>query len=212
MKHEFGTEPQTHFQEAWPTAYTVFSWLEYAISIPYPTYLITTLKENGKPNACWHSWGCFSGTGQGYFALMLLNEGGHTHANILRTQEWCINLPTLEQQGQCEETITHNSMENDEIADASFTAEPSHIIQSPRIAECLVNMECRLEWHRPLFEGGRQHVFAGKVVHVAMDERACVADPRLRLGQLNMMYNLLGTLDPLSGETQPGRLGIVRLP
>ena len=211
MKHEFGIEAQAHFQEAWPNAYSIFSWLEYAISIPYPTYLLTTLKENGKPNACWHSWGCFSGTGQGYYALLVLNEGGHTYANILRTREWCINLPTLDQKAQCEETIARNGMENDEIADAGFAAEPARIIHSPRIAECLVVMECQLEWHRPLFEGGSQHVFAGKIVHVALDERVCDADPQLRLEKLRTMYNLIGTLDPLSGETQPGSLGIVRL-
>ena len=146
-----------------------------------------------------------------YYALLVLNEGGHTYANILRTREWCINLPTLDQKAQCEETIARNVMETDEIADAGFTAEPSHSIRSPRIAECLVAMECQLEWHRPLFEGGNQHVFAGKIVHVALDERACSADPQLRLEKLRTMYNLIGTLDPLSGETRPGSLGVVRL-
>ncbi|MBN1921157.1 MAG: flavin reductase [Anaerolineae bacterium] len=212
MKLEFSAEPQAHFQEPWPNAYAIFSWLEFAISIPYPTYLITTLKENGKANACWHSWGCFSGTGQGYSALMVLTEGGHTCANILRAKEWCINLPQLEQRAPCENTVAHNGLENDEITDAGFTAEPSRIIRSPRIAECLVAMECQLTWHRPLFEDSGQRVFAGRIVHVALDERACTADPRLRLEQLNTMYNVLDTLDPLSGETRPGGLGIVRFP
>ena len=93
-----------------------------------------------------------------------------------------------------------------------FTIEPSRVIQSPRVAECLVNIECTLEWDRSLFEGSRQRVFVGKIVHVAMDERACVADPQQRLEGLNTMFNMLSTLDPLTGETRPGGLGIVRLP
>lgn len=213
MKHELGVETQPHFQEPWPSAYQIFSWIEYAVSIPYPTYLITTLKENGKPNACWHSWGCFSGEGQGYCALMVLIEGGHTCGNILRTGEWCINLPTLAQQAQCEKTIELNGMENDEITEAGFTVEPSRVIQSPRIAECLVNLECTLEWHRPLFEGSGQHVVVGRVVHLAMDERARVVEPRQRLEVLNTMLNVRSTLDPVSGETRSfGGLGIVHLP
>jgi hypothetical protein len=78
MKHEIGIQTQPHFQEPWPGAYQLFSWLEHAATIPYPTYLITTLKENGKPNACWHSWGCFSGDAQAYCAVMVLGQGGHT--------------------------------------------------------------------------------------------------------------------------------------
>ena len=212
MKHEIGIERQPHFQEAWPNAYQIFSWLEYAISIPYPTFLITTLKENGKPNACWHSWGCFDGEGQGYYSLLTVGQGGHTYDNILRTGEWCINLPTLAQREQCQKTIEYNGMDNDEITDAGFTAEPSRVIRSPRIAECLVNVECTLKWHHPLYEGSRRRVFVGQIVHLAMDERACVEDPRQRLEALNTMFNMRSTLNPLSGEIGPSGLGIVRLP
>jgi flavin reductase (DIM6/NTAB) family NADH-FMN oxidoreductase RutF len=204
MKHEFGIERQPHFKEPWPDALKFFSWIEYAVTLPYPTYLITTLKENGKPNAAWWSWGCFAGKGyrpgpggQAYYSLLVAAEGGHTCDNILRTGEWCINLPSLD---------------NDEITDAGFTVEPSRVIQAPRIAECRVNMECRLEWHKPLVEGSCHLVVVGKIVHVAMDEQACVADSRQRLANLNSMFNVMDTLDPISGETTPGGLGIVRLP
>ena len=212
MKHEIGVERQSHFQEPWPNAYQIFSWIEYAISIPYPTYLITTLKKNGKPNACWHSWGCFSGEGPEYYSLMVVSQGGHTYDNILRMGEWCINLPTLEQREQCQKTIEYNGIDNDEITDAGFTIELSRVIQSPRIADCRVNVECTLDWHRPLFEGSRQRVFAGKIVHVAMDDLACLVEAQQRLEALNTMFNMQSTLDPLTGETRPGGLGIVRLP
>ena len=212
MKHEIGVEKQPYMKGAWPGQYETFSWLEYAITLPYPTYLITTLKENGKPNACWHSWGCFAGEGQGYRSLLVVSEDGHTGKNILRTGEWCINLPTLSQQEQCGKTIEYNDLENDEIADAGFTAEPSQVIRSPRIAECPVNAECTLEWHHPLFEGSRQIVCVGKVVHLAMADEVCVADPQQRLETLNTMYNMRSTLNPLTGETGPAGLGIVRLP
>jgi flavin reductase (DIM6/NTAB) family NADH-FMN oxidoreductase RutF len=212
MKHEIGVEKRPYMKEAWPGQYGIFSWLEYAITMPYPTYLITTLKENGKPNACWHSWGCFSGEGQGYYSLLVVSRGGHTCDNILRTGEWCINMPTLAQRERCGKTIEYNSIENDEIADAGFTAEPSQVIQSPRIAECPVSIECTLQWHKPLFEGSRQIVCVGKVVHLAMAEDVCVADPGKRLERLSTMYNMRSTLNPLTGETGPAMQPIIRLP
>ena len=49
-------------------------------------------------------------------------------------------------------------------------------------------------------------------VHLAMDETVCVADPQQRLKALNTMYNMRSTLDPLTGETAPANLAIVRLP
>jgi len=52
----------------------------------------------------------------------------------------------------------------------------------------------------------------GKIVHVAMDERACVVEAQQRLEALNTMFHVRSTLDPLSGETGPGGLGVVRLP
>jgi flavin reductase (DIM6/NTAB) family NADH-FMN oxidoreductase RutF len=144
--------------------------------------------------------------------LLVVGWGGHTCDNILRTGEWCINLPTLAQQEQCSKTIQFNHIDNDEIADAGFTVESAQVIRSPRIAECPVNAECKLEWHRPLFEGSRERVCVGRIVHLAIDETVCVADPQQRLEALNSMYNVRSTLDPLTGETALGGLGIVRLP
>ncbi|MEA3239836.1 MAG: flavin reductase [Candidatus Bipolaricaulota bacterium] len=122
------------------------------------------------------------------------SRGGHTYDNILRMGEWCINLPVMEQREQCQKSIEYNGTDNDEITDAGFTVEPSRVILSPRITECLANMECTLEWHRPLFGEGGQHVFVGKVVHVAMDERACAVEPQQRLKALNTMFSRRDTL------------------
>ncbi len=57
MKHEIGISQPGFFVEDWPGKYEVFSWLEYVVTVPNPIFLITTYKENGKPNANLHSWG-----------------------------------------------------------------------------------------------------------------------------------------------------------
>jgi len=212
MKHEISIEKPSNLKAAWPGKYELFSWLEYAINIPYPIFIITTLKENGKSNACLHSWGCFGGDDKGYYSMLMMLKTYHTYENILRTEEWCINFPSFEQEKQCMRTIEENDPENDEIMDSGLTIESSREIQTPRIGECLINLECQLEWHRPLSEESGWYVFAGKIVHMAMEDEVFELDPQKRMALLNPMYNLRSTLNPLTGEAGPPGLGEVGFP
>jgi len=108
------------------------------------------------------------------------------------------------------ETIYRNAPDNDEITEAGFTVEPAKTVQAPRIAECSVNLECRLEWHRPLYEGSRWHLLVGKVLHVAMDEAAMAPDPIERMQAMSLMYNVRSTVNPLNGQQYgPSSLGLL---
>ena len=212
MKREIRTERPSYLREAWPGKYKTFSWLEYAINIPYPIFLITTFKENGKSNACLHSWGCFGGDEKGYYSILTMLRSYHTYTNILRSGDWCINFPSADQHEKCMKTIEYNGIENDEIPDSGFTIEPSQVVQAPRIAECLINLECKLEWEKPLSEGSDWHIFAGRIVHLAMDDAAFELDPKKRMQTLRTMYNLRSTLNPLTGEAGPSSLPIIEAP
>lgn len=212
MKKEISIEKPSYLKEAWPGKYQMFSWLEYVVNIPYPIFIITTIKENGKSNACLHSWGFFAGDDKGYYSVLAILKSYHTYENIIRSEEWCINFPSLDQEEKCANTIEHNDIENDEIIDSGFTAESSRRIEAPRIGECSINMECKLEWQTPLFQGGNWHVFTGKVIHIAMDDELFELDPRKRVEKLNIMYNLRSTLNPLTGETGPAGSPVIKMP
>ena len=155
QKHEISIAQPAHLTEDWPGKFDFFSWLEYVVTVPNPIFLITTRKANGAPNANLHSWGLLTGDRDHYSSLLALLNNCHTYANIQREREWCINFPSFEQYPQCFETIHCNRPDNDEITEAGFTVEPARMVQAPRIAECMVSLECRLEWQRPLLEGSR---------------------------------------------------------
>jgi flavin reductase (DIM6/NTAB) family NADH-FMN oxidoreductase RutF len=212
MKHEIGIAQPEYLIEDWPGKYEVFSWLEYTVTVPNPIFLITTRKANGAPNANLHSWGLLIGEKGNYSSLLALLDYTHSYDNILREEEWCVCFPSFDDYPQCFETIRCNAADNDEITEAGFTVEPAKAVQAPRIAECAVNLECRLEWRRPLYENSHWHLFAGRVLHVAMDEAVMAPDPVERIQAMGLMYNVRSTVNPLNGEQYgPNTMGLLEV-
>jgi flavin reductase (DIM6/NTAB) family NADH-FMN oxidoreductase RutF len=210
MKHEIAITQPACLVEDWPGKYQIFSWLEYVVTVPNPIYIITTRKANGAPNANLQSWGLLVGEKGNYTSLLALLEDTHTYANIVRAGEWCVGFPSFEHYRQCFETIKCNGADNDEITESGFTLEAPKMVQAPRIAECSVTLECRLEWHHPLYAGSPWQLFAGRVVHVAVEEDVMVPDPVERVRRMDLMYNVRSTVHPLTGaQVGPNTLGLL---
>ena len=70
MKIEIGRDFPGWFQPAYPEEFELFSHFEVTAGIPTPLFAVTTWKENGKPNVCFHSWSCFHGDKTAFFAVM----------------------------------------------------------------------------------------------------------------------------------------------
>jgi flavin reductase (DIM6/NTAB) family NADH-FMN oxidoreductase RutF len=106
------------------------------------------VKENGKPNVCFHAWSCFQGDKEGYFALIAgINKYQHTYANIERTGSFCVNFLSQQYYDRLIETIK-NGKDDDEFELGNFTIEPSATISSPRIKESFLTLECTREISR----------------------------------------------------------------
>ena len=200
MKREISIAQPEHLIEDWPGKYEIFSWLEYIVTVPNPIFIVTTRKDNGAPNANLQSWGLLIGEKGNYSSLLALLDTSHTYGNILRDGEWCVCFPAFQYYRQCFETINCNAPDNDEISEAGFTVELAQQVKAPRIAECAINLECRLAWHHPLYEDSPWHLFAGRVIHLGMDEAAMIIDPVERMRILGLMYNVRGTVNPVTGE------------
>ncbi len=200
MKHELGPEQPDCLVEDWPGKYKAFPWLEYAVTVPNPIFIVTTTKANGLPNAALESWHLLLGNGDDCYSILALGVGQHTYGNILRDGEWCINYPNVANYPQCFETIWHNGEQNDEITDAGFTIESCKVIKAPRIEECQVNIECRLVREQVLVDGSEWRLLTGRVVHAAIDDSAMVTDPMERMLAMGLMYNVRGTVNPLDGR------------
>jgi flavin reductase (DIM6/NTAB) family NADH-FMN oxidoreductase RutF len=210
MRREIDITQPEYLIEDWPGKYEVFSWLEYIVTVPNPIFIVTTRKANGANNANLHSWGLLIGDKGNYTSLLAILDHHHTYANILREEEWCVGFPSFEHYSKCSKTISCNAPNNDEITEAGFTAESAKTVKAPRITECPVSLECRLEWHRPLYDNSRWHLFAGRVLHLVMDEAIMVSNPIERVQTLNLMYNVRSTINPLNGDQYgPNTMGLL---
>ena len=147
MKIEIGKDFPKYFKPSYPEEFELFSHFEVTAGIPTVLFAITTWKENGKPNVCFHSWSCFHGDKTAFFAVMgNLYQHTHTYANIQREKCFCINFLPISYYDKLVDTINHNDIETDEFAVGSFTLSNAKTIHAPAIQEAFINMECTLKY------------------------------------------------------------------
>ena len=139
MKIEIGKDFPQYFKPSYPEEFELFSHFEVTGGIPTVLFAITTWKENGKPNVCFHSWSCFHGDKTAFFAVMgNLYQHTHTYANIKREKCFCINFLPISYYDKLVDTIKHNEMETDEFAAGQFTLSNANTIHAPVIQEAFI--------------------------------------------------------------------------
>jgi flavin reductase (DIM6/NTAB) family NADH-FMN oxidoreductase RutF len=196
-----------NFKETLPGWFNLISWVEFVTAIPQAISVVTTYKEGNIPNACPQAWTLYSGDGAGYYVIFSVLKRTHTYKNILRDREFVVNFPSSDYFRKCMDTIKNNSEDTDEITTSGLTIEAAKKVHAPRIKECFVNLECKLGWHRPLHKGSFHHVFAGEVVHVAVDSEKAKHNSNGRYGDKGYIYNIHSPIDPTTGEQEPSKVG-----
>ena len=209
MKKEFFNIPES-FKEQWPGEFSLFSWQDYLTAIPTPIFLITTYKDNGKPNACLQSWSSFVGDNGEFLAIIgSVSKTGHLYKSITETKECVINFPTIDLYDRCEATINNNEYCDNEIIKAGFTSEPAKTVNAPRIKECFLNLECELVWIKDHYEGSMACTMCLKVKHTAMDSNYYDENKRGRYGKQGYLYNINTARNAETGEIYKIKFGSI---
>ena len=206
MKLQVGTERPGHFQPGYPEQWDIVSHLECAAGIPQALFAITTRKENGQPNVCFHSWSCFHGDKTAFFAVLGgLFQHTHTYANILREGVFCLNfLPLSAYEGLCK-TILYNQEDLDEIQAGGFTLEPAATMDVPCIRESFLQLECTLEEAKDLSGAGITAMGTGRVRQVRVEE-AYAKELDRRYGPAGFMLLASAPQNLQTGQASPSRI------
>ncbi len=176
MKIEIGKNKPANFTEAWPGELNMFSHFECGAVVPNVLSMITTLKENGKPNACFYAGITFAGGPEHYYVIMPWGGKSHTYFNILRDKEFCVNFISSKYCGACEKTIENNGDEDDEINAGGFTSEPCKTIKIPRLGEAFISLECKLVEVHDIAGLGKDNILIGEVQLAHVEENYHLLD------------------------------------
>jgi flavin reductase (DIM6/NTAB) family NADH-FMN oxidoreductase RutF len=206
MKYELNSR-FTNFTESWGRQFKIFSWVEYVSAIPQTISAITTWKANRIPNACLQAWTMYSGDADGYYVILSIMNDTHTSKNMLTERDFVVNFPGMDEFPRCYQTIRNNADEIDEITASGLTVEPSQVVNAPRIKECFLNLECRLDWHRPSHDGSYWHLFAGEVIHVGIEGKCAQGGTYGRYGSCGFIYNIHSPIDPATGVQDDAMVG-----
>ena len=201
MKIEIGIERPACFQPAYPEEFDLFSHLELAAAIPQVLFAVTTWKENGKPNVCFHSWSCFHGDRTAFFAVLgNLYQHTHTYANIKRTRGFAVNFLPVHYYDALIETIRQNELDADEFSAGGFTLENARTISAPIIQESFLTLECSLKSMEDLSGAGITAMVVGQVRHAWIDADL---SPESRCGKAGYMLLMPGAQNLSTGEPNP---------
>lgn len=210
MDFEHDNIKPDYFKENWEGKWKVFSWLEFVCAIPHVLFMVTTIKENGLPNASFQSWSSFTGEGDNYFVIMSgIMKHTHTYENIRRDKGFCINFLTRTYLENCWKSIKKHDFDEDEISAAGFTIEKSKSIEAPRIKESFLMMECSYEWEKELLKNSHNITICGKVKYVSINDTFAKARTKEKYGKESFMFNLHNPMNPFTGDYFGGGVGVM---
>ena len=144
---------------------------------PRPIALVSTRSANGVANCAPYSF--FNGMCEDPMLVILSfsprSDGAlkHSLANILRTEEFVVNLVDEPIANGMHLSSTEYGEETSEFDIAGFTQAPCRIVQHPRVAEAPASFECKL--YQRIEIGPARVLILGEVVHI--HAREGIVDP-----------------------------------
>jgi flavin reductase (DIM6/NTAB) family NADH-FMN oxidoreductase RutF len=138
--------------------------------IPAPVYLISTMDKNGILNIAPYGMVMPSS-----YKPLIINVGSaknrDTYRNILETNEFVLNVPSIELLRKVNKTADPIPSNKDEFIHANLTPIKSLVVKPPRIEECKSHLECETIWIKDVSINAENRVIiTAKVVALSLDE------------------------------------------
>ncbi len=166
----------------------------YRLLHPMHTVLVSCIGKDGKPNAITLAWVMPTSTNPPLIAISVA-PNCHSHKLIEQSQEFIVNIPTLEilQAVYACGSLTGRSF--DKFKKAGLTPVPGRRVKTPAIRECIAHLECSVDSQ---FTTGDHTIFVGKIVAAYADMG--VFTERYDLKKTRLLYHAGGNnfaiLDP----------------
>lgn len=149
---------------------------------PTPAGLITSVAADGKPNIITLGEVFNLSIRRPVIVGIAIAKPRYSHELIRTSGEFVVNLPTsriLEKVDRCGSV---SGRQVDKFAAFGLTPLPAQVVKPPLIAECPVNIECKVIG---IEEIGDHDLFKGEVVAAHVDEALLDAEGRIRVEELD---------------------------
>jgi len=127
---------------------------------PRPVLLVTTRDVAGKDNIITVSWAGMACTHPPMLTVSL-RKSRHSHAVVLASREFVVNIPTSKQREAVELCGTSSGKDTDKFSLSGLSKVPASVVAAPLIAECPINLECKVRHVLPL---GSHDLFVAEIV------------------------------------------------
>lgn len=163
-------------------------WKPANLLAPVPVALVSCQGRDGVPNVLTVAW---VGTvcSEPPMLSISLQRQRHSYGLIRETGEFVVNLPTERLASATDYCGVVSGREVDKFAAAHLTPAPASAVAPPVIAECPVNLECRVEQVIPL---GSHDLFLARIVAVDVDVDLMSTAGKLELGKAGLLTYVHG--------------------
>ncbi len=106
--------------------------------------LLASADAQGNPNAMAIGWGTIGIIWDKPIFIVLVRPSRYTYGLIEITDDFTVNVPTLELSDEVLYFGTVSGRDQDKFKAKGFTATPGKKVKSPIIEECAIHYECRV--------------------------------------------------------------------
>lgn len=173
---------------------SVNSAFAYRLIHPMHTVLVTCIGNSGKPNVIALAW-VMPTSSEPPLVAISVSPKRHSYSLIAETNEFIINIPTLEILQATYACGSFSGRSFDKFKKAGLTPIPAKRVKAPAIRECIAHLECTVE---DQFITGDHTVFVGKIVEAYANPGIFTENYELKNSR--MLYHVGGNnfaiLDP----------------
>jgi flavin reductase (DIM6/NTAB) family NADH-FMN oxidoreductase RutF len=134
---------------------------------PTPVGLITSVAADGKPNIITLGEVFNLSLHRPTIVGIAIRKATYSHGLITEAKEYVVNMPTTEILAQVDSCGSVSGRKVDKFAAFGLTPLPATVVKPPLIAECPVNIECRVIG---IEEIGDHDLFKGEVVAAHVED------------------------------------------
>ena len=158
-------------------------WPPGTMLAPVPAVLVTCQSAAGQPNIVTVAW---AGTvcSDPPMLSISLRPSRYSHDLIRASGEFVVNVPTAEQVMAVDRCGVVSGRDTDKFKLTGLTPAPAQHVKAPAIAECPVNLECRV---RQTLKLGSHTLFLAEIVGVQVAEELVDGHGRLALERTRLL-------------------------